>query len=207
MYMCVCMYFQNISDCDVVDSPGIDEATSTTCKTEKSKQKSFKHKTAGICAAVFNCGIVTGITELHGCESLSQVYIFLIWLWHTLILFPKLLAYDDGCHLKKFVMNPIRKSKTLASKLLSDLTIVVDKMHFKNHTDKWCRLNVNPNKVEAFKNLNTEACKQTFSFISKFKHATKHMNYGHYNLFHLTMCNIFNEDRLVRKKKRTRHCR
>ena len=102
------------------------------CKTDKCKQAANKHRSAGICCAVYNCGIIVGITELFGCESLSQVYAFLTWLWYTILLFPKLLAYDDSCHLKRFVN---RRQSTLDGKFLASLVIVVDKMHLKNHVD------------------------------------------------------------------------
>ncbi|CAC5391177.1 unnamed protein product [Mytilus coruscus] len=73
------------------------------CKTDKSKQAASKHRSAGICYAVYYCGIVVGITELFGSESLSQVHVFLTWLWQTILLFHMLLAYDNACHLKRFV--------------------------------------------------------------------------------------------------------
>lgn len=34
------------------------------CKTEKRKQAANKHRSAGICCALYNCGIIVGITEL-----------------------------------------------------------------------------------------------------------------------------------------------
>lgn len=53
-----------------------------------------------------------GIRELYGYESLTQVYMVLIWLAKVLELFPHLLAYDDAWHLKKIIMNPIKAEKT-----------------------------------------------------------------------------------------------
>lgn len=174
----------------------------TTCRTLKADGPLSKCKTSGICASVYNCGIINGVRELYGCESLTQVYLFLIWLVKVLITFPHLLAYDDACHLKKFITNPVRANKSEYSKFLVTLRLVVDKMHFANHVDKWCRRNVNPYTDELFQNINTEACEQTFHFISNFKYATKHMSYGTYNIFMLRMCTMFNEDRLVRNRKR-----
>lgn len=54
-----------------------DNENQLQCKTEKRKQAANKHRSAGICCAVYNRGIIVGITELFGCESLSQVYEFL----------------------------------------------------------------------------------------------------------------------------------
>lgn len=67
----------------------------------KGQRSLKKGKPAGICASVYNCGIMNGMTELYGCESLTQVYMFLVWLAKELLHFPNLLAYDDACHLKK----------------------------------------------------------------------------------------------------------
>lgn len=89
------------------------------------KHAGNKHRSAGICCAVYNCGIIVGITELFGCESLSHVYVFLTWLWYTIATFPKLFAYDDACHLKRFVNS---RQKTAAGMFLASLTMVVDKI-------------------------------------------------------------------------------
>lgn len=96
-----------------------DNENQLQCKTEKRKQAANKHRSAGICCAVSNRGIIVGITELFGCESLSQVYVFLTWLWYTIATFPKLFAYDDTCHLKRFVNS---RQKTAAGKFLASLT-------------------------------------------------------------------------------------
>lgn len=175
-----------------------------SCNTLKAGHNLKKFKTSGICAAVYNCGIIVGVTELFGCESLTQVYMFLVWLVHVMMIFPNLLAYDDACHLKRFVSNPIRADKTEVSRLLASIRMVVDKMHFANHVDKWCRRNVNPYTDDIFKDINTEACEQTFHFIAKYKYATKHMSYAKYNIFMLTVCDMYNHDRLVRNNKRCR---
>ena len=58
------------------------------------------------------------------------------------------LCYDDGCHLKKYSCNPDRANQTPTAKRISDLHIVVDKFHFKGHTDKWCLENCNPYAFE-----------------------------------------------------------
>ena len=56
-------------------------------------------------------------------------------------------CYDDGCHLKKFATHRDRRKLTpTATRLSSNITIVVDKMHFRGHTDKWCQENCNPFK-------------------------------------------------------------
>ena len=51
---------------------------------------------------------------------------------------------DDAYHLKKIATNRIRSQLTGVVKYLRDIEYVVDKFHFKNHTDRWCKLNCIP---------------------------------------------------------------
>ena len=51
------------------------------------------------------------------------------------------ICYDDGCHLKKYAMNPCRKELTSTTKILK---IAVDKMHMAGHVDVWCKRNCDP---------------------------------------------------------------
>lgn len=60
-------------------------------------------------------------------------------------LFSEFLVYDDGCHLRKFSTNPVRSTLTEPARKLASLEIVIDKMHFKGHTDAWCIRHCNPN--------------------------------------------------------------
>ena len=41
-------------------------------------------------------------------------------------------------------MNPVRKEVTALSKGLGKMDMVVDKLHFRNHVDRWCKANCNP---------------------------------------------------------------
>ena len=54
------------------------------------------------------------------------------------------ICYDDGCHLRKFAQNPSRKDLTPTTKTIASTNIVVDKMHIRGHTDKWCLENCVP---------------------------------------------------------------
>ncbi len=177
-----------------------EELEGMKCNTFKQNQKGpRKHRTAGICAAIYNCGITFGLRELLGSESISQVYAFLVWLHNTAIDMPGHMFYDDACHLVKFIKNPNRPNKTEASLYLLALVIVLDRMHFENHVDPWCIENLDPDKCEFFKDINTEACEQEFSWLCNYKHSTRHMNYPRFNLFLLTICDLSNEKKLQRK--------
>ena len=71
------------------------------------------------------------------------------------------LCYDDGCHLKKFACNSRRKDSTNTSKWISSMNIVVDKLHFRGHTDKWCHENCNPNDFVALEKVLIHVCVST----------------------------------------------
>ena len=108
------------------------------------------------------CGIVVLLTELFNAESKSQVYASLHEFlrrhssvsknignyWQPLLVTFKLriefVCYDDGCHLRKYARHGIRKDLTPTAQQLARVEIVIDKMHFSGHIDKWCLANCNP---------------------------------------------------------------
>ena len=47
------------------------------CNTSKDQCLVDKNRLGGVVYAAYNCGIVCGVGELSGTESLTQVYIFL----------------------------------------------------------------------------------------------------------------------------------
>jgi len=65
------------------------------------------------------------------------------------------ICYDDACHLMKYAKNKKRATLTPTSKRLSTMAFVVDCMHFKGHTDGWCRDNCNPDKAESMKSVSS----------------------------------------------------
>ena len=54
------------------------------------------------------------------------------------------ICYDDGCRLKKYASNSCRSELTETTHLLSELAIVVDKMHMAGHVDSWCKKTCDP---------------------------------------------------------------
>ena len=54
------------------------------------------------------------------------------------------ICYDDVCHLKHFVRNPVRAGLTPYAQQLASVEMAVDKMHMKGHTDPWCKTNCDP---------------------------------------------------------------
>ena len=63
------------------------------------------------------------------------------------------LCYDDGCHLKKYAANPKRATQTPTAQKLATMKIVIDKMHFRGHTDTWCQEHCNPYKFDDLNNV------------------------------------------------------
>lgn len=81
------------------------------------------------------------------------------WFHLFYIDFAERIIYDDACHLKKFCMNPKRSEVSIVSKKLSQMDMVVDKLHFRNHVDKWCKANCNPydrNELEGVSLINCD---------------------------------------------------
>jgi len=131
----------------------------------------------GILAVAKPCSIVVEVKELFGSESKSQVYAHL----HELLLKATVkdietICYDDACHLKKFAQNKTRCLLTATSQRMAKMTMVVDRFHFKNHVDSWCKQNCNPYSSDDLQEVNTEVCEQLFAWLSRFPHMTKHMN-------------------------------
>ena len=114
---------------------------------------------------VWPCGIITLIGGLFIAEAKTQVYGFLhsiidrnreelsslcrfespFYCRSTIHLHIEYICYDDGCHLRRFAQNPARCNVTETAKMIAQLKIVIDRMHFQRHVDDWCRRNCNPN--------------------------------------------------------------
>lgn len=63
------------------------------------------------------------------------------------------MCYDDGCHLKKYASNDKRAEQTPTAQKLATMHIVIDKMHFRGHTDVWCQEHCNPYKYDDLDNM------------------------------------------------------
>ena len=53
----------------------------------------------------------------------------------------------------RFATNPQRNKLTNMATIISNLNIVVDKMHFAGHIDTWCHANCNPHSFEELKEV------------------------------------------------------
>ena len=61
------------------------------------------------------------------------------------------LLYDDMCHLKKFSEDPKRANLNDITQKMAGLSKYVDRFHFRNHVDRWCHDNCNPDVDSALK--------------------------------------------------------
>ena len=77
-----------------------------------------------------------------------HVVAYFVCTHHEYGLIAGYVCYDDGCHSKKYAMNPVRHNHTATATRIASTKIVIDKLHFKGYTDAWCKKNCDPNKCE-----------------------------------------------------------
>ena len=88
--------------------------------------------------------ILLGLQILIGCY-LECLFGMLQGTYSILfIAYPEFICYDDGCHLRKYARNSSRSDLTPTTTILSQVEIVVDKMHFAGHVDSWCKTTCDP---------------------------------------------------------------
>ena len=67
---------------------------------------------------------------------------------HSHECFTVCLCYDDL--FKKYALH---KYVTTTTNWMSEMKIVVDKLHFRGHVDKWCHGNCNPHDFDALRTV------------------------------------------------------
>lgn len=146
--------------------------TKDSCDTEKTKSR-FYHRTGGILAYGRPCGHILGLAEIYRGESIHQVAELIEGFLENQKDPSKTtsLLYDDGCHLKRAVM----KKKALYP-LLFQKEIKIDRFHFKNHKEKWCKDNMDPDKSIHLKGVNTEVMEQAFAWLKGYAPSLRYMN-------------------------------
>ncbi|GMH42200.1 hypothetical protein BSKO_10119 [Bryopsis sp. KO-2023] len=159
-----------------------------------------KGRTAGTLFAFHHCGFPFPPIELIGSESLTQVTHYLMTLFkaHQPRYEGKtgdklFVAYDNGCHLKAFLDNPIRKESAPAMlrTLAEQTVVVVDHFHFvTHHTGKKCLLESNPYRYPDLEEVNTSIAEERFSVISSLKSVFKGMNENRMNFFLLALTDM-----------------
>ena len=167
--------------------------TNDGCKKPSNITK-FYDRTAGIIALLRSCGIVINWTEMYTCESLTQVYLFLIFTFGRGSDIKRLryLGYDRGCSLHPFLVNLSIKNIMFAKYFLEHVRFLVDRFHVSKHTEKCCMpLHGNPlckyhPDLEEFKDIddvNTECAEQAFRWLNKLKYSVRQMSRYRFNFF------------------------
>ena len=166
-----------------------------SCGTRKSRDKRVKDSTLGLLVGAYPCGTVIMHAELFNSEGIAQVHgianDFLGNVSDKERL--KYVIYDDACHLSLYSKNKKIAEKTETTKFFSNLKFLVDRFHFRNHTDPYCMENNDPDKVPEIKEYNTEVCEQLMRRINKHMNC-KAMNESNFYLFWLYQFDFQNLD-------------
>lgn len=135
---------------------------------------------------------------------------------------PVVFGYDDGCHLYGF-LHLARRVALWGSNhywvAMMNMAIFIDRFHYGNHVDPWCKKNMNPERAETLKHLrgvdsegkpwkvNTEVCEETFSWLRGYKFSTRQMSEARFKWFLLRMCWMRNQATIRKMKKDGLHPR
>lgn len=100
-------------------------------------------RSCGVLLVATNCQIVTGFAEILRSESKKEVVQALANMYHLAPTLPRLVVYDAGCLVVKFIKanftNPNRPNAirvTPETKILyNDVKWMIDRFHLQNHTD------------------------------------------------------------------------
>ena len=164
-----------------------------SCDTHKTKKR-FYHRTGGVLVMGKPCGVITHIEEIFGAESITNVAEMIERALGDLGSETVNVLYDDACHLFR---HAIKRPSVYPE--LSTRNMKVDKFHFKNHVDPWCKQNMDPYKCDALKEVNTEVMEQTFSWLKGYAPSLKYMRSSTFNFLILDLIDRHNIDIISRK--------
>ena len=170
-------------------------STNVSCNTRKSRDKRERRHTVGVFIGAYPCGTIVIGDELFGSEGIAQVYGLLTDFLDSLsdTSFLKQILYDDMCHLKRYAEDPKRANINDITQKLASINKHIDKFHFRNHIDKWCQKNCNPDAVPELKGVNSQVCEQLFKKINSHKNCIS-MNEARFGLFFLYQYELHNLD-------------
>jgi hypothetical protein len=160
-------------------------------KQLRKKQQDFSLKKkqvrrVGILALIRPCGIVVNMTEMFTCESLTQVFLFILRTFSgSTDDFQRLkyLGYDRACGLVPFLKNQAKSGSAGANLLLEHVKFLVDIFHVSKHTELVCMPPNNPAcryhpslpQFEPIQGANTESCEQGFRRLNMYFNLTRKM--------------------------------
>jgi hypothetical protein len=114
----------------------------------------------GVNIVTYPCGTILSVSELYGSESLSQVFLPI----HELMSHKtmqdniKCFLHDNACHFKNFLTK--RRLLTGVTQIMDRVDIAIDRHHFPNHIDAFCKANYNPWKKDILIDVNTSVMEQ-----------------------------------------------
>ncbi|CAF4660302.1 unnamed protein product, partial [Rotaria socialis] len=168
---------------------------SLTCNTTKSfpmKYVSACHRSFVIIVYFTNCGVCLSINEIYRGETVKEI----LMVWFDIISatstnikstlpsevantpLPRVILYGDCCHLIKYLIDYYDYTihKTPASSWLINCQFAIDKLHWPNHKDIWCRKYLCPYKNPVVQANNTQSCEQANSVLKKYVNQFNRMN-------------------------------
>ena len=171
----------------------------------------YYDRTAGIAAIVRPCGIVINWTEMYSHESLTQMYLFLIFTFDRGkdVERLKYLGYDRACGLHPFIRNLAERDVMFAKYFLKHVHFLVDRFHVSKHTEKCCipvannpdcKYNPDLPEFEEVSGVNTECAEQAFRWLNKLKYSVRQMSRYRYNFFLHELINVHNRLRELKLK-------
>ncbi|CAL1140331.1 unnamed protein product [Cladocopium goreaui] len=173
------------------------DLASVACSTHKESSTAQRQlaKSAGMLCVCLSEGLILHMQEIYGCESLSQRY-FCVAAVKALLPTLTTVVHDDACHLHKYCARRAAHSQAAAQLSPPHMTFVCDKFHMAGHTDAWCKQTCDPelpSNSALLAGVRTSVCEFTFTWLSKYKHQTKHMNEYGFQFFLLDMAWSHNE--------------
>lgn len=163
------------------------DLAAVACNTHKETATDIAKlaKTAGVLCSCLSSGVVVAIREIFGCESLSQRYLFVADVVH---LYPetKLIVHDDACHLHKFAERRSDLSLHAAAIAPPQMLYAGDPFHMVGHIDAWCLARCNPSAphiAPTMAGIRSSVCEFTFTWLSAYKHQSKHMSQWGFKFF------------------------
>jgi hypothetical protein len=145
------------------------------------------------------------MTEMFTCESLTQVFLFLLRTFcDNTEDFQRLkfVGYNRACGLVPFLKNQHQNSSAGAKILLENVKFLVDIFHVSKHTEEVCVPPNNPKckyhpflpGFDAIRGTNTESCEQGFHRLNEYFKLTSKMLQFKYNILFWFVNERFNND-------------
>ena len=145
-----------------------------------------KARTVGLFVGMTNCGMIINFREIFNHETIQQGAAFCLDTVKKTDDWFKFVVYDDSCHLMKYVTNfssNLFNPCSERSQILRNSTFVVDRFHFKTHTDSVCKEYCDADQYRELTGVNTSLIEELNYWLSGYKHILKHFNYERFHFF------------------------